>query len=232
MKKLVLADYNNPNSLGSRFRAKRMAPLVELINRVFEEKGTVNILDVGGRQTYWMALPEGYLQDHRVTVTILNLPSDLQGVDDSIFKYIVGDACRMPEFAQNQFDIVHSNSVIEHVGNWDKIKDFASEVRRVAPNLFVQTPYFWFPVEPHFMKPLHHWLPKSLRISMFMRFDMYCQGRANNLDEAIKRVEDEPYLLDGRMFRFLFPDSQIINERFFFVTKSMVAYRSCYGAPK
>lgn len=209
-----------------------MAPLINLMSCVYEEHGSVNVLDVGGRQTYWMALPEGFLRDKKVTVTILNLPSDLQGENDSIFKHVVGDACNMPEFVNNEFHIVHSNSVIEHVGNWKKIKEFANEVRRVAPNLFVQTPYFWFPVEPHFMKPLHHWLPRSLRVSMFMRFDMHCQSRAIDLDQAIRRVEDEPYLLDGRMFRHLFPDSKIINEKFFFFTKSMVAYRSCYDSPK
>ena len=227
MKLISLTDYNDPKSLGSRFRAKRMAPLVELIKNVHAEKGSVSILDVGGRQTYWMSLEGTFLQDHNVVVTILNLPSDLQGQDDQIFKHVTGDACNMPEFSPNEFDIVHSNSVIEHVGNWDKIKEFAREVSRVAPYLFVQTPYFWFPVEPHFLKPFHHWLPRPLRVSIFLRFDMHCQARALNLNEAMKRAEDDPYLLDFRMFRFLFPDSEIIRERFLIFTKSMVAIRNC-----
>lgn len=225
MKNIALADYDDPGSLGSRLRAKRMAPLIDLMSRVYEEKGSVSVLDVGGRHTYWMALPEGFLHDKRVTVTILNLPCDLQGNNDSIFKHVVGDACKMPAFGDNQFDIVHSNSVIEHVGNWDKIKEFASEVRRVAPNLFVQTPYFWFPIEPHFIKLAHHWLPKPLRMSMWMRFTMGQRGIAKNIDEAMCRLDDEPYLLDMRMFRYLFPDCHIIRERFFLLTKSMVAFR-------
>jgi hypothetical protein len=206
-----------------------MAHLIDLINRVYQDKNSVNILDVGGRQTYWMSLSKGFLQERNVTITILNLPSDLQGTDDHVFKHVTGNACDMPEFNKNAFDLVHSNSVIEHVGNWNKIKDFAREVNRVAPNLFVQTPYFWFPIEPHFVKPLHHWLPRPLRVSIFLKFDMHCQGRAQSLDEAVTRVEDDPYLLDLRMFRFLFPDSQIIKERFLFFTKSMVAFRSSYG---
>lgn len=204
-----------------------MIPLIKLISKVHAGNDSVKILDVGGRQTYWMSLPENFLREHNVTVTILNLPSDLQGQDDLIFKHVTGDACNMPEFEESEFDIVHSNSVIEHVGNWDKIKDFAREVSRVAPNLFVQTPYFWFPIEPHFMKLFHHWLPRPLRVSIFMRFDMHCQPRAISLDEAVKRAEDDPYLLDQRMFRFLFPDSEIIKERFLLFTKSIVAVRSC-----
>ena len=225
MKNIELADYDNPRSLGSRLRAKRMIPLIDLMSRVYEKKGSVNVLDVGGRHTYWMALPEGFLRDKKVTVTILNLPSDLQGDNDSIFKHVVGDACKMPEFGNNQFDIVHSNSVIEHVGNWASIKEFAGEVRRVAPNLFVQTPYFWFPIEPHFIKLAHHWLPKPLRMSMWLRFKMGQREMANSIDEAMTRLDDEPYLLDMRMFRFLFPDCCIIRERFFLLTKSMVAFR-------
>lgn len=228
MKKIKLADYDDPKSLGSRFRAKRMAPLIELINRVFEQNGSVKLLDVGGRKTYWKALPPGFLQERDVTITILNIPSDLQGEDDSVFKHVVGDACDMPQFSDNEFDVVHSNSVIEHVGGWEKIRAFAREVRRVAPNVFVQTPAFWFPVEPHFIKPFHHWMPRSLRISMFMRFRMGHRGRAANLEEAIRKVEDEPYLLDYRMFQLLFPEEKIIRERFLFFTKSMVAYRNSF----
>lgn len=232
MKLSSLTDYNNPDSLGSRFRAKRMAPLIDLIKSVHAKKDSVNILDVGGRQTYWMSLTGTFLNDHNVIVTILNLPSDLQGQDDETFKHVTGDACNMPEFGQNEFDIVHSNSVIEHVGNWNKIKDFAREVSRVGPNLFVQTPYFWFPIEPHFIKLLYHWLPRPWRVLIFMRLGMHCQARAIDLDDAIKRVEDDPYLLDLQMFRFLFPDSEIIKERYLLMTKSMVAVRCRLGKLK
>lgn len=225
----VLTNYDNPNSFGSRMRSKRMAPLVALISRIHSQKGRVSILDVGGRGNYWKMLPPGFLEDHNVTITIFNLPSDLVGEECQRLSYAAGDACDMPQYPDHTFDIVHSNSVIEHVGNWDRIKAFAKEVRRLAPYLFVQTPYFWFPVEPHFVKLTHHWLPKPLRASMWMRFRMGYRGQAGNIDEAMLKVDDEPYLLDMRMFRFLFPDCRIIRERFFLFTKSMVALRDGIG---
>ena len=225
MNSKYLTNYNNPASFGSRMRARRMAPLVGLISRVHEQKGKVSILDVGGRETYWKALPSEFLERHEVSITILNLPCELTGENSKIFTYAVGDACDMAQYPDHSFDIVHSNSVIEHVGNWDRIKVFAKEVRRIAPHLFVQTPYFWFPIEPHFIMLMHHWLPKPWRAALWMRFNMGQRGRAKNIDEAMSQLDDEPYLLDRRMFRFLFPDCRIIRERFLLFTKSMVALR-------
>lgn len=224
MKFTQLANYDNPDSLGSKMRAKRLAPLVGLIKKIHAEKGGVSILDVGGRETYWRSIPGDFLRQHSVKITILNLPCDLSGKESELFSYAIGNACEMPEFADNSFDIVHSNSVIEHVGNWDRIKDFARETRRISPNLFIQTPYFWFPIEPHFIKPVHHWLPKPWRARIWTWFKMGQRGRAHNIDEAMTKLDNEPYLLDMRMFRFLYPDCTIIRERFFLFTKSMVAF--------
>lgn len=220
-----LTNYGNPDSFGSRMRARRLAPLMSLIRKVHESKGAVSILDLGGREAYWKAVPEEFLKAHSAKITILNLPCDLAGVESGLFTHAVGDACDLRQYPDNSFDIVHSNSVIEHVGNWDRIKAFAGESRRLAPNLFIQTPYFWFPIEPHFIKLIHHWLPKPLRASMWMRFKMGQRGKAGNIDEAMIKLDDEPYLLDTRMFKFLFPDCRIVRERFYLLTKSMVALR-------
>ena len=199
--------------------------MVGLILQLHRRNGKVDILDVGGRKTYWHSLPETFLKDHNVRITILNLPCEPLGEDCEAFKYEVGDACDLAKYQDNSFDIVHSNSVIEHVGGWEKIKLFAGEVKRLAPNIFVQTPYFWFPIEPHFIKFAHHWLPKPLRLSAWLTFNMGARGKAGNVDDAMRNIDDEPYLLDIRMFKFLFPDCRIIRERFLLFTKSMVAFR-------
>jgi hypothetical protein len=74
----------------------------------------------------------------------------------------------------------------------------------------VQTPYFWFPVEPHFIKLCHHWLPRPLRVRLWQRWNMGNRKRATTLDEAISKMEDEPYLLDQPMSAVVSckPDSQ------------------------
>ncbi len=61
-----LTNYNDPGSFGSKMRARRLAPMISLISKVHERKGAVRILDMGGRETYWSALPEGFLKEKNV----------------------------------------------------------------------------------------------------------------------------------------------------------------------
>lgn len=220
-----LTDYSNPKSLGFRFRARRIGPLIKLIEQAHARDGHVEILDVGGRKTYWNILPPGLLKRCRAHITVLNLPSDLQGKDDDIFTHTTGDACSMPEFSTDSFHLVHSNSVIEHVGGWPQMKAFAREVQRVAAHFYVQTPYYWFPIEPHYVMPFFHWLPKPAQVRLIRSFTLGNRGRARNLDEALTKLEDAPRMLDFKTFRLLFPDCRIVKERLFLLTKSLIAVR-------
>jgi hypothetical protein len=47
------SNYDSKNSVGSRLRAKRVAPLLEMIKEVFSEHGFVNVIDMGGEENYW-----------------------------------------------------------------------------------------------------------------------------------------------------------------------------------
>ena len=63
---------------------------------------------------------------------------------------------------EGEFDLVYSSSVIEHVPR-ERRATFAAEVARVGRGLYVQTPAYSFPVEPHSLLPFAHWLPHALR---------------------------------------------------------------------
>ena len=65
-------------------------------------------------------------------------------------------------FAENEFDLAYCNSVIEHVPPARR-EAFARELRRVARSWYVQTPAWSFPIEPHALLPVAHWLPVGLR---------------------------------------------------------------------
>jgi SAM-dependent methyltransferase len=65
-------------------------------------------------------------------------------------------------FADDSFDLVYCSSVIEHVPPARRVA-FAAELRRVGRGWLVQTPAFGFPLEPHSLLPVAHWLPVRLR---------------------------------------------------------------------
>ena len=148
-----LANYNDENSIGYKLRAKRAATLLQTIESTFQAQGEVRIIDIGGTQTYWKIFPAATLDRYNVSITLVNLPGAPRPQDQGRFTFAEASGCDLSLFQDNAFDNAHSNSVIEHVGDWEQMKRFASELRRVAPRHYVQTPNYWFPVEPHCMTP-------------------------------------------------------------------------------
>jgi hypothetical protein len=219
-----LADYDDPRSLGSRLRARRVQYLAELIDAAYRERGAVRVIDIGGTRSYWNALPAGTLEHQRVSVTVVNLPGESHPEDDDTFTFVEGNGCDLDWVADRSYDVAHSNSVLEHVGRWDQMQALATEVRRVADRYVVQTPYFWFPVEPHFMAPFFHWMPESTRAQLLLRMPLGHSGRADDLDEAVRRVQSA-HLVDAHMFRELFPDATVHFERVAGLPKSLIGVR-------
>jgi SAM-dependent methyltransferase len=92
---------------------------------------------------------------------------DITGVDvaerpDYPGPFVRADAAEGLPFADDEFDLAYCSSVIEHVPP-ERREAFARELRRVARGWYVQTPAFSFPIEPHALLPLAHWLPTRLR---------------------------------------------------------------------
>ena len=105
----------------------------------------MRVLDLGGTAAIWR------LVDVPLDITILNLPGsvgELQGTGHTM-RAVEGDACDVAQFEDGSFDLVFSNSVIEHVGPEPKQRAFAAEVLRLGKAFWVQTPSKWFPVEAH-----------------------------------------------------------------------------------
>jgi hypothetical protein len=207
-------------TVNSDFRLKRFATFLDVIGSIPSSSRPLRILDVGGVEAYWDDKHD--LLDRPFEVTLLNtgpVPASRRG-----FTSLVGNACAMPEFSSNSFDVVHSNSVIEHVGRWSDMMAMANEIRRIAKAYFVQVPYFWFPIEPHCRAPFVHWLPESIRLRIFMAGDCGFYKRSESVDEAMRMMQDAT-LLDKRMFKALFPDATIIPEKYLGLTKSLMATR-------
>ena len=220
----MIADYDKQDSLGTKLRAKRIVPLLSMIEEFYSVYGFVNIIDIGGTEEYWQIVPNHFLDKHKVTITVINLPDTGMPADHSHYRFVEADGCALAKFADKAFHIAHSNSVIEHVGDWSRMVSFASEISRVALSYFVQTPNFWFPMEPHFMTPFFHWLPKPTQLFLVMHFQLGHRNLATNINEAVRLV-DSVSLLSKKMFSALFDDAKINYETFLFMRKSFIATR-------
>ena len=209
------------------FRARRDEQLRQLIRDLSSQHQPLNVIDVGGRVAYWRRVGLDFLRQNKVHVTIVNLfESELEPTGDAsdVLSCGVADACAL-SYADNAFHLYHANSVIEHVGGWSNMKRYASEARRVAMAHYVQTPNFWFPIEPHFWRfPGIHWLPRPVAAWLFRMLPLAHNGRAPNLERAYDRLEGAQLLTRGQM-RFLFPDSDIRSERFLGLAKSHIVIK-------
>ena len=63
-------------------------------------------------------------------------------------------------FADNEFDWIWCNAVIEHVGRDDAQVQFVNEMLRVSRNVFFTTPNKYFPVDSHTNVFFLHWNSK------------------------------------------------------------------------
>lgn len=217
----IANTYLDPRAASFRFRAKRFERLRPVIEDIIAEKGKCRIADIGGTEYYWDIFGS-FVADNPIEITLFNL--EAPAVRSSRFASKVGDATDLSDLPDNAFDLIHSNSVIEHVGNWDRMCRMARNVRRLAPRYFVQTPSFWFPYEPHFRFPFFHWLPEQARAELLLNFNLGFGGKRTDYDAAMRGVQSA-YLLNERQFRYLFPDAEIAKERAFGLTKSLMAIR-------
>jgi hypothetical protein len=216
MKKLIY-DYGNSRSWAYKARKKRFDFFIRNLNKIPKP---LKILDIGGTQAFWDSM--GFEEDPEIQIYLLNL--EHQKVKRANFKSIKGDATNLSQYEDNFFQMVFSNSVIEHLFTWENQLKMANEIRRVGKYHFIQTPNYWFPIEPHFVFPFFQYLPKKSRVSLVKNFSLGHHPKYTDAQIARSRIE-EVRLLTIKEVKKLFPDSNIYREKFLGLNKSIVAYR-------
>jgi hypothetical protein len=196
------------------FRERR----TQLFLKTMEPTSDTRILDVGGYACNWEHLP--------ITspVTFLNTdyPDGWQ-VNAGRFASETGDGRHM-RFPDQSFDIVYSNSVIEHVGSYEDQKHFAAEINRVGKRIFLQTPNRWFFVEPHFLAVFVHYLPWPVARRLLRVFSLRGLLRQGD-NKDLKTLADELRFVSHREMKEFFPECEIHREKCFGFTKSFIAIR-------
>lgn len=173
------------------------------------------ILDLGGTPYNWSLI------DHSFDVTLVNLPGAYQSdtPQEGAIKMLRGDATNLKkELADQSFDVVFSNSVIEHVGGPDKQEQMASEVHRLGKSHWIQTPSDKFPLEVHTGVPFFFRLPDAAREALLTSWN-------RRLPEWTEMIYGTTVLTQDRM-RELFPSSRVFIERKLGLEKSYAFYRA------
>jgi hypothetical protein len=127
---------------------------------VFPDLADMSVVDLGGTTNHWARAP--------VVPRRLVLLNSVEGFGAAAAHHAIetvrGDACAPPESLRDErFDLVYSNSVLEHVGGPWRRSAFADGVHALAQRHWIQTPYRYFPLEPHWLFPGFRFLPVRAR---------------------------------------------------------------------
>jgi hypothetical protein len=200
-------------SVAERMRLRRW----EFIQRHLPELAEMKVLDLGGTMHWWQ-----HAQVRPAHVTMVNL--EASDADAPWLTAITGDACHADELVAGQsFDLVFSNSLIEHVGGHQARSVLAQVIRTLAPRYMVQTPYRYFPVEPHWLFPGMQFLPMPVRRAIAPRWPL---GHTHGWPPA-QAASEVMYteLIGATEMRTYFPDGKLYWERFLGLPKSMTVVR-------
>ncbi len=205
-----------PNSVGGRARARRWA----LLGHLFPAFSSYRVVDLGGTVDAWRQAP---LRPAHVTVLNISEPGTS---DEGWVSTVTGDACDAvsvlgKETGEDRYDFVFSNAVLEHVGGHANRSRFAEAAAALAPRHWIQTPYRYFPLEPHWLFPGMQFLPVEARAQIAARWPLG-HSPAGTVDKARSAVLWTELIGIAEM-REYFPGSRLHYERVAGLVKSVIA---------
>ena len=209
----VLVD--GSGSVGQRMRSRRW----DWFRAEFPDIESMSVIDLGGTAEAWLRAPV-----RPASVHVVNLEPESAESPAPWIRAEQADACDLPgRILSGTYDLVFSNSVLEHVGGLAQRLRFAEAVHKLADRHWVQTPYRYFPIEPHWLFPGFQFLPLAARGQLSRRWPLVHTKAATRRDglEAALWVE----LLSISELSYLFPTSVIRAERLLGLPKSLVAIK-------
>ncbi|MFH7766811.1 class I SAM-dependent methyltransferase [Acinetobacter sp. BSP-28] len=138
-------------------KAKKIESIIELEKKIKSEHKLLEVGTGSGGIAFYFA--SHYQQE----VFAVDISDNRQFMDGYNFQ-LVSDT-KLP-YADNFFDIVISNHVIEHVGEKQQQQEHLDEINRVLKPggiLYLAVPNRWMLIEPHYQLIFLSWLPKKIR---------------------------------------------------------------------
>lgn len=201
-----------------RFRGRRFSVFKETLAPTVTDR----VLDVGGYPGFWTQY-EPVVK----SIDCLNIHETAWNPSEAPrhgIRMMVGNGCDLA-FPGAAYDILFSNSVIEHVGGWEDQQAFAREARRVGNALWIQTPAHEGPLEPHYVGLYIHHLPKNWQVRL-IRWITFWGWTQRPTRQQIQQEVDSIRLLTRKEMETLFPDCEILTERLLGIfPKSYIAVR-------
>ncbi len=211
------ANQNNENSISSKLRKKRFKFFEEYCGQF---KKPLHILDLGGSDYHWRSSIFENNKDYHIT--LLNVENqNLSGLKN--FSYIRLDVSELDYFGDREFELIYSNSLIEHLPSFEEQKKLGKEIMRIGKRYFVQTPNLNFPVEPHFLFPFFQFLPEETKVKLLMKHNLGWYEK-QKVKSAAQELARSINMLNKKKLPEIFPDSKIRSEHFFLLTKSFIVY--------
>jgi hypothetical protein len=206
----------------------------KIFNTILKPEKSDTILDLGGGNgSYIKRTTEGINIGRIIVADISESHLAIANKAYGFETKLLSTGSKLP-FSDGEFDIVFCNSVIEHVtipkeDIWNCTNSkvfkqlaferqvvFAEEIRRIGKSFFIQTPNKYFVIESH------TWLPGL--IALFPRKILIRTMRIFNKFWP-KKAQPDWNLLTYKEMKKLFPDATIYRERYFGLTKSIIAIK-------
>lgn len=192
--------YDNPFiSIKTFFSCKARRKMYHFFVKELHPKAEDQVLDLG-------VTPDETLEDsnffercypYKQNLTVASIEDCSNLVDAFGLKRFVQNTPKAAlPFEDQEFDILFSSAVLEHVGTREDQAFFLKECLRIAKKVFLTTPNRYFPLEMHTFIPFLHWLPWPLFQKIVKRTKNDFWADINNLNLLSKKsllqmVDDE-----------------------------------------
>ncbi|MEO8446615.1 MAG: class I SAM-dependent methyltransferase [bacterium] len=214
---LFNANQNNEDSISNKSRKKRNEFFLEYSSGFAKP---IRILDLGGSDYHWRNLKLNNNKDFHITIINTEIQDTKNFINMSFIKRDVRD---LSMFDDKEYDIVYSNSLIEHLNKHEEQKKLAEEIRRIGRHYFIQTPNYNFPIEPHFLFPFFQFLSTKTKASLIKKYDLGWYIKQSD-DAKARELAGSIRLLKKDELKKLFPEAKIYEEKYLFLNKSFIAY--------
>jgi hypothetical protein len=188
----------------------------------------LRIIDLGGSAQMWsrwgVTAADGLqivlANDHRMDTTHRS-----EALPGRFISSWAVDVLDLLPSSYEEFDVVFSNSMLEHLPSRDAQQRLAATIAATGKPYFIQVPNRRCIVDPHFPHPLAAFFglwPRDLQVWAHHRHALGSTGRAKTREAAAAAI-DSYHPFSRRDLARLFPDAAVVTEWNLGLPMSLVA---------